>query len=371
MVASRRFFTILLIVLTVAQGLTQFLGPPVAVTAAEVALPKQQEAAVEPLPPVGQEKLTTELAEGEAEVVPWEPGDSLEVVEPDEAGKYTAWNAVRIEALILWRDAPQTVPLVDFAAGGRALDARDLHAAGAAGPRFTLLSEGANGEGSEIGYFDVASFQAARALPTVAGGYTTVAGLDGAGSTSIDGATAGLSSRIKSLEVIGRQRTSQRWVSTSGFRWVEWQESFSLLTGPETFNARAINSLYGHQWGLEGVLWRPTTALALEGVAKAGIYGNVSKQDSLLASSGGLSSIATDTARVAFVGETGLTGTWQVREWLRARAGYQALWLGGIASATNQLQGQSLAAGSPLGGSTNTCGSVVLQGVSLGLEAHW
>ena len=86
MVASRRFFTILLIGLTVAQGLTQFLGPPVAVTAAEVALPKQQEAAVEPLPPVGQEKLTTELAEGEAEVVPWEPGDSLEVVEPDEAG---------------------------------------------------------------------------------------------------------------------------------------------------------------------------------------------------------------------------------------------------------------------------------------------
>ena len=330
-----------------------------------------EEDAVEPLPAVKQEPLTTELAEGEAEVVPWEPGDSLEVVEPDEAGKYTAWNAVRIEALILWRDAPQTVPLVDFAAGGRALDARDLHAGGAAGPRFTLLSEGANGEGSEIGYFDVASFQAARALPTVAGGYTTVAGLDGAAATSIDGATAELSSRIKSLEVIGRQRMSQRWVSTSGFRWVEWQESFSLLTGPETFNARAINSLYGHQWGLEGVLWRPTTALALEGVAKAGIYGNVSKQDSLLAGSGGLSSIATDTARVAFVGETGLTGTWQVREWLRARAGYQALWLGGIASATNQLQGQSLAAGSPLGGSTNTGGSVVLQGVSLGLEAHW
>jgi hypothetical protein len=330
-----------------------------------------EEDAVEPLPAVKQEPLTAELAEGEAEVVPWEPGDALEVVEPDEAGKYAAWNAVRIEALILWRDAPQTVPLVDFAAGGRALDARDLHAAGAAGPRFTLLSEAADGKGSEVGYFDVASFQAARALPTVAGGYTTVTGLDGAAATSIDGATAGLSSRIKSLEVIGRQRTSQRWVSTSGFRWVEWQESFSLLTGPETFNARAINSLYGHQWGLEGVLWRPTTTLALEGVAKAGIYGNVSKQDSLLAGSGGLSSIATDTARVAFVGETGLTGTWQVREWLRARAGYQAIWLGGIASATNQLQGQSLADGSPLGGSTNTGGSVVLQGVSLGLEAHW
>ena len=330
-----------------------------------------EEDAVESLPAVKQEPLTTELAEGEAEVASWEPGNALEVVEPDADGKYTRWSAVRVEALLLWRDAPQSVPLVDFAAGGRALDARDLHAGGAAGPRFTLLSEDTDGEGSEIGYFDVASFQAAREVPTVAGGYTTVAGLDGAAGTSVDGATAGLSSRIKSLEVIGRARTSQRWVSTSGFRWVEWQESFSLLTGPERFGARAINSLYGHQWGLEGVLWRPTTALALEGVAKAGIYGNVSKQDSLLAGSGGLSSIATDTARVAFVGETGLTGTWQVREWLRARAGYQALWLGGIASATNQLQGQSLAAGSPQRGSTNTGGSVVLQGVNLGLEAHW
>ena len=330
-----------------------------------------EEDAVESLPAVKQEPLTTELAEGEAKVVPWEPGNALEVVEPDADGKYTRWSAVRVEALLLWRDAPQSLPLVDFAAGGRALDARDLHAGGAAGPRFTLLSEDTDGEGSEIGYFDVASFQATREVPTVAAGYTTVDGLDGAAGTSIDGATAGLSSRIKSLEVIGRARTSQRWVSTSGFRWVEWQESFSLLTGPERFGARAINSLYGHQWGLEGVLWRPTTALALEGVAKAGIYGNVSKQDSLLAGSGGLSSIATDTARVAFVGETGLTGTWQVREWLRARAGYQALWLGGIASATNQLQGQSLAAGSPQRGSTNTGGSVVLQGVNLGLEAHW
>jgi hypothetical protein len=369
MVASRRFSVILLIVLAVAPVGTQLPGPPVAVLASEVTLAQGE--AVEPLPAVGQETLSSELAEGEAAVAPWEPGDALEVVEPEKEGAFTAWSAVRVEALLLWRDAPQSTPLVDFAAGGRAIDARDLHAAGAAGPRFTLLSEGTDGEGSEVGYFDVASFQATRALPTSAGGYTTVAGLDGAGSTSIDGATAGLSSRIKSLEVIGRERTSERWVSTSGFRWVEWQESFSLQTGPETFETRAINSLYGHQWGLEGVLWRPTAALALEGVAKAGIYGNVSKQDSALTAAGGLSSIATDTARVAFVGETGLTGTWQVREWLRARAGYQAIWLGGIATATNQLQGQSLVAGSPPRGSTNTGGSAVLQGINLGLEAQW
>ena len=361
MVASRRARAFLIPAFRLALLMTVW---PSVVTLAD-------EEAVEPLPPVGQESLTSRPAEAEADVAPWEPGDGLEVIEPAGEAKGHAWSAIRVEALLLWRDAPQSVPLVDFAAGGRALDARDLHAAGAAGPRFTLLSEETDGEGSEVGYFDVASFQAARSLPTAAGGYTTVGGLDGAAGANVDGATAGQSSRIKSLEVIGRQRSSERWVSTSGFRWVEWQESFSLLTGPESFNARAVNSLYGHQWGLEGVLWRPLTGVALEGVAKAGIYGNVSKQDSALAGAGGLSSIATNTARVGFVGETGLTGTWQVREWLRARAGYQAVWLGGIATAPNQLQGQSIVAGSPTRGSTNTGGSVVLQGINLGLEAHW
>ena len=139
----------------------------------------------------------------------------------------------------------------------------------------------------------------------------------------------------------------------------------------QAFGVRAIDSLYGHQWGLEGVLWRPTETVALEGVAKAGIYGNVSKQDSYLSGPGCCPSIATTTARVGFVGEAGLVGTWRIRPWLAARAGYQAFWLGGVATATNQLQGQSLAAGSPQRGSTNTGGSVVLQGIDLGLEGRF
>jgi len=333
---------------------------------------------VEPLPPtrpeptVAPQQAAAEIADGETTPpAPWEPGTALEVIEEEKKGKYPAWGAVRVEALLLWRDAPQSVPLAAFAAGGRALDARDLHSRMAAGPRFTLLSEETDGEGSQVGYFDVASFQASRGLPTIAGGYQTAAGLGGAPPLPIDSASAGLSSRIKSLEVIGRHRTSERWVQTGGFRWVEWQETFSLLAGPQTFGVRAIDSLYGHQWGVEGVLWRPTTGVALEAVGKAGIYGNVSKQDSFLEGPGGRTGIATNTARVAFVGEAGLTGTWQMREWLRARAGYQAIWLGGIATAPNQLAGQSIVSGAPQRGSTHTGGSVVLQGIDLGLEAHW
>lgn len=333
-----------------------------------------------PLPPVGLQPGMPDgtAANGAAQetvqapvVVPWEPANGLEVVDEKEAGAFPSWGAVRVEALLLWRDAPQSVPLVDFAGGGTALDARDLHSGMAAGPRVTLLSEGKDGEGSQFAYFDVASFLASRSLPTVPGGYRTVPGLDGLPAAGVDGAAAESSSRIQSLEVLSRHRGSERWVSTSGFRWVEWQEVFGLAAGPRTFGVRAIDSLYGHQWGLEGVLWRPADAVALEGVAKAGIYGNVSKQDSFVAGPGGMASVATNTARAAFVGEAGLTGTWQIRRWIAVRAGYQAFWLGGIATATNQLAGQSLVAGSPPRGSTGTGGSVVLQGVDLGLEGRW
>lgn len=335
---------------------------------------------VRSLPPVTQqppaaermspEWATPEMAESSAGP-PREPGGGLEVVNEEDEGDYPTWSAVRFEALLLWRDAPQSVPLVDVAGGGTALDARDLHSAAAAGPRFTLLAEDDDGEGSQIAYFNVASFMASRSLPATPGGYRTVAGLDGLPAVVVDGAAAGLSSRIQSLEVLDRKRTSERWVSTSGFRWVEWQEVFGMGAGSQAFGVRAIDSLYGHQWGLEGVLWRPAATVALEGVAKAGIYGDVSKQDSFASGPGGAASVATNTARVAFVGEAGLTATWRIREWLAARAGYQAFWLGGIATATNQLDGQSLVTGSPLRGSTDTGGSVVLQGIDLGLEGRW
>jgi hypothetical protein len=75
----------------------------------------------------------------------------------------------------------------------------------------------------------------------------------------------------------------------------------------------------------------------------------------------------------SFVGEVGLTGVVPLSKNLDQRCGYFGMWLTGLAQPTRQLSGQVLI---PSGvnepeGTLTTNGSVVLQGVSLGLEGRW
>jgi hypothetical protein len=53
------------------------------------------------------------------------------------------------------------------------------------------------------------------------------------------------------------------------------------------------------------------------------------------------------------------------------RFGYFGLWLTSIAQPSNQLSGQQLVQGPVTTGSLTTNGSVILQGLSLGLEGRW
>lgn len=312
-------------------------------------------------------------------------GSDIEVLalrEDDIIDSGSNWG-LRADALLLWRDAPQSVPLVALPGGGVALNARDLHSAMAAGPRLSLFWNSRDDEprvvgdeivdlahGTELTYFDVGSFRAGRRLAPLPGGFVTAAGLDGAASVAVGDATAGLASRLRSFEWLGTVRNSSGMLPQGGFRWVEWEESFAMTAGTETFTTRTINSLYGYQWGLANAALKISDTVRIEALGKTGVYANIAKQSSAFSGTAGEAAIATDTTRVAFVGEAGVTGAWQMTKWLAARIGYQAVWLGGIAGATNQLAGQSLVA-PPLRGSTHTGGSVVFQGLSTGLEATW
>ena len=62
----------------------------------------------------------------------------------------------------------------------------------------------------------------------------------------------------------------------------------------------------------------------------------------------------------------------QVTDWLALRTGWTAFWLAGLALAPNQLDGQCLICDDkPVTQSTDTAGSVFVNGLSLGLEARW
>ena len=141
-----------------------------------------------------------------------------------------------------------------------------------------------------------------------------------------------------------------------------------------------MNNLYGGQIGLDSMLWNSGKGMRLEGLVKAGAYYNAANQSSGYSYSNTApfqspySTIQVNgPATCAFVGEVGLTTVVPLRRNLDLRLGYFGMWLSGLAQPTQQLSGQSLI---PSGayeatGTLTTNGSVVLQGVSLGVEGRW
>jgi len=76
---------------------------------------------------------------------------------------------------------------------------------------------------------------------------------------------------------------------------------------------------------------------------------------------------ATDDT-VSFMGEVGVNASVSITRWLAWRAGYSVFWLSGVATAAQQFAATDLVENT---GSVNTNGSVLLHGVTTGLEARW
>lgn len=304
----------------------------------------------------------------------------------DPLDQCPCWTG-RTEGLMLWRDAPQGVSLFNAAPDTigptTLLDASNLASDMAAGPRFTLFRHTGDLGAIEFNYLRVEDFTAGRALPSSAGGY--VFGGDVLCcplETNLNEAAASMSSELQSFELNRRFPTDGRIQWLAGFRWVQWNEALSLdattdLQAPPQFvdiDTRTTNDLYGMQVGLDSILWRSGGRFWIEGLGKAGVYYNNAGQFTSFENSFPPERVAggTSTARVGFVGELGVTGVWQVTDWLAVRTGWVAFWLGGLAQAPNQLAEQCLICDTrPVTQGTDTGGSVFLNGITLGLEARW
>lgn len=297
----------------------------------------------------------------------------------------------RTDALLLWRDAPQSQPLFNFVEGDGgigplALDASDFQSGMAAGPRFALFRHTGDMGAVEFNYLRVQSFTSSRTLPGSDLGYydtyphglyccdTFIPRSDVSGS---------MGSSLQSAEVNRRFPTDGRLGWLMGFRWVEWNDSLGLetVTVPEGFPSftnsyltRTSNDLYGMQVGADSILYGLGRPFRVEGIGKAGIFYNDASQASRFSTTAGAGetlAVATSTGRAAFVGELGVTGVYDVTRWLSLRAGYAIFWLGGLALAPEQYGVNQLCQEDPIRGATDTAGSVVVQGLSLGLEARW
>ena len=96
------------------------------------------------------------------------------------------------------------------------------------------------------------------------------------------------------------------------------------------------NDLYGFQVGSEVDIWS-YCRFDVEGYTKVGIYANESNLTYKAQVAGPDLARTAEGNRTSFVGEAALTGTFNFKENLSLRMGYQVTFLNGIAAATDQM----------------------------------
>ncbi len=297
------------------------------------------------------------------------------------SNRKACWVA-RADALLLWRDAPPDRPIAVSDIPGGSLDANGLDSTPAAGPRFTLMRvNNCTGHGIEATYLRAANFRSERPLSALSVPYQIAPpGIYGNPTFNFDTANANLGSMLQSFEFNRHHALARNIRFIGGFRWIEFAEQFSLSTLDgaisDFYQTETMNDLYGGQIGIDANILA-TSLVRFDGFVKAGAYYNNAVQSSVYTTNDVLNpgtasvAIGESPASGAFAGDVGLTAVMPLTRNIDVRLGYYALWLSGIAQATQQLSGQSLTPGSPAIGSLNTDGGVLVQGASLGLEGRW
>lgn len=292
------------------------------------------------------------------------------------------WD-LAVDALMLWQANAQSLPLFLDGGGATVFDAQQLGTEMAAGPRVSLIRAISECHAIEGNYFQVRPFNAGATIPANGGPYQ-LANMGDIVSEDIGSAMVASSGWIQSAELNLRKnvcRSPITWIA--GFRWVELNSQINAdytfaNPGPyESGNVAAAggNNLYGGQAGADVRLWNRGGNFWVNGIGKAGVFYNSAAYQRSTAgfvTAGGdpipLGTVSATADQTAFFGEVGVNSTYWITPWLAWRAGYSFFWASGVAVAAQQLPLNNFGEGTT---SINTNGSVLLHGVTTGVEARW
>jgi hypothetical protein len=282
---------------------------------------------------------------------------------------------VQVDALMLWQGNIASRPILLNGAGLTALDVNQAQTVMSAGPRYGVFFNIDQCRAVEGNYFNVGSFAGSEPLP--AGTYTPV-NMPALFAPPTAASILQTTGQIQSAELNWRRRACGSPITwLSGFRWVEWNQRLRLVdaAAPTTasIDSQVGNDLYGGQVGMDVSLWEKQGGpITVNGIGKAGAFYNNAFQRTSESVQGGIMR-GPESAQVnttSFFGEVGVNGSVRLTRWLAWRAGYSLFWLSGVAVPANQLSLVSLSA-TPAPAAINTEGSVLLHGVTTGLEARW
>jgi hypothetical protein len=279
------------------------------------------------------------------------------------------WTA-QAGAIILSRSSRSALLLEDTVTGDPLLDASDFSSPWAAGVEFAIRRQLDDCRALEVRFFEVDGLNADETVTTSPiWNFPTNPPLFGLGVATID---ASYATRLYSTE-INLRRASSDWLTwLVGFRWVELYEDLAF---DADFGGNAAlvefttaNRLYGGQVGADAVLWDNGSALRVDGIFKAGLFGNAGSQDFGVTQAIGPAFTSEDSqGQVAFLGEIDFVGVYQWTDNIALRGGYQLLWLEGIATAPDQVAALDIINASGI----DTTGSAFYHGALLGVEVSW
>lgn len=302
------------------------------------------------------------------------------------------WTSYALTDALFWgRDnqASNQPLIVSQGTGQPLVTAQDLQFPFSAGVRAFYGQRAPDRGGWEVGYFGVYGQSATQYIAAAAPDFMQMPDPLGPLLTA-DGETATLkyNSVINSAEAnlfttsTDWRRPSDSWRTVDwlvGFRYLGVEEQASILMNccvaddtltPVPYGVRTRNNLFGAQVG-NRTRWTWEN-WAFEGWAKAGLFGNAQKQiqDPLYDYTGFLQrpGLSSTGGQVAFVGDINTSVVYRLTDVWGIRAGYNLIWIDGLALAPNQFDfstadgaGTRLASG----------GGIFMHGANLGLEARW
>ena len=248
---------------------------------------------------------------------------------------------IRVDGLAMNRSRADYGPLAsDLRSGDVLLSTDDLDFDWKPGFRLAFQRRlGCTDWDLEVVYFQVDGFNAGASVTSpelfvfTAPNFVQLAGRD-------VGMEFAYGSQLYSTEINLKRCVGPVVTLLGGFRWIEMGENFSGSVfddrGSLPFWITDVNNhLYGGQVGADVKIWDRGGPLSLRGIGKAGIYVNYVDQGT--ESPRLRTSVSASDKHTAFVGEFELVAVYQVNQRLALRAGYQMLWLDGVALAPEQI----------------------------------
>ena len=163
-----------------------------------------------------------------------------------------------------------------------------------------------------------------------------------------------------------------------GFRYIDIEEELDISVQKTVsaavengaYDLHTTNNLFGAQVGAR---WRQTWGrFGWEATGKTGIFGNAGQETQSVIDFPNFAlrpSVSTSGGEVAFVGEVNLSALYRLTDIWNLKAGYNVVWIDGLALAPDQLDFNF--ATSPSGNQLRDGGAMFIQGVNVGLEARW